>query len=127
MSKLQTEGKITVEGEALQQVQQDFAALGVKNDQCLNTIAKYQKEYGYLLDPHTACGIAAYEAFNGSDEIGITFATAHPAKFDEAITLIDIKQEFPAQIKALFEMPQHQTVVEHDKDEIVGQLQAFYK
>lgn len=43
MSKLQTEGKITVEGEALQQVQKDFAALGVKNDQCLNTIAKYQK------------------------------------------------------------------------------------
>ncbi|WP_405168977.1 threonine synthase [Paenibacillus sp. FSL H3-0286] len=126
MSKLQTEGKITVEGEALQQVQKDFAALGVKNDQCLNTIAKYQKEHGYLLDPHTACGIAAYEAFNGPDEIGITFATAHPAKFDEAITLIDIKQEFPAQIKALFEMPQHQTVVDHDKDEIVRQLQAFY-
>lgn len=40
--------------------------------------------------------------------------------------MIDIKQEFPAQIKALFEMPQHQTVVDHDKDEIVRQLQAFY-
>ncbi|WP_410513595.1 threonine synthase [Paenibacillus sp. BR2-3] len=127
MAALQSEGKITIEGEALEQVQSDFAALGVKNDQCLSTIGKYQSEYGYLLDPHTACGIAAYESFNGPDEVGITFATAHPAKFDEAIALIDIKQEFPAEIEALFKMPQHQTVVEHSKDEIVRQLQAFYE
>jgi threonine synthase len=127
MSALQSEGKITIEGELLQQVQADFAALGVKNDQCLSTIGKYQKEYGYLLDPHTACGIAAYEAYNGPDELGITFATAHPAKFDEAIALVDIKQEFPAEIEALFSMPQHQTVVEHSKDEIVHELKFFYE
>ncbi|MNW57067.1 Threonine synthase [compost metagenome] len=127
MSKLQTEGKITIAGEALQQVQADFAALGVKNQQCLDTIGKYNKEYDYLLDPHTACGIAAYEQFNGAGETAITFATAHPAKFDESIALVGIKQEFPEQIAALFSLPQHQTVVEHDKDVIVRELQAFYE
>ncbi|MBT2290356.1 threonine synthase [Paenibacillus albidus] len=127
MAALQSEGKITIDGTDLEQVQTDFAALGVKNQRCLDTIGKYQNEFGYLLDPHTACGIAAYEAFNGEGEIGITFATAHPAKFDEAIALIDIKQEFPAQIAALFEMPQHQTVVEHDKEAIVRELKAFYE
>ncbi|KGE19295.1 threonine synthase [Paenibacillus wynnii] len=127
MSALQSDGKITIEGETLQQVQSDFAALGVKNELCLDTISKYQKAHGYLLDPHTACGIAAYEAFNGPDELGITFATAHPAKFDEAIALIDIKQEFPEEIEALFLMPQHQTVVDHNKDEIVQLLKFFYE
>ncbi|MEK5024186.1 threonine synthase [Paenibacillus sp. FSL M7-1046] len=126
MSQLQTDGKITVDGELFNQVQADFAALGVKNQQCLDTIGKYEQEYGYLLDPHTACGIAAYEAFSGPGETAITFATAHPAKFDEAIALTGIKQDFPAQISALFEKPQHMTVVEHDKAEIVRQLQAFY-
>ncbi|MNC09486.1 Threonine synthase [compost metagenome] len=126
MAQLQTEGKINVDGEAFARVQQDFAALGVKNQQCLDTISKYEQEYGYLLDPHTACGIAAYEAFSGPDETAITFATAHPAKFDEAIALTGIKQEFPAPISALFSMPQHQTVVEHDKAEIVRQLVKFY-
>ncbi|MNI87480.1 threonine synthase [compost metagenome] len=58
--------------------------------------------------------------------MAVTFATAHPAKFDEAIALTGIKQEFPAQISALFEMPQHMTVVEHDKAAIVRELQAFY-
>jgi threonine synthase len=127
MSKLQSEGKITVDGKLLEQVQSDFAALGAKNQQCLDTIGKYKQEYDYLLDPHTACGIAAYEAFNGEGETAISFATAHPAKFDEAIQLIDIKQEFPAQIAALFEMPQHQTVVEHDPEAIVRELKAFYE
>ncbi|WP_379132045.1 threonine synthase [Paenibacillus sp. sgz500958] len=127
MAALQSDGVITIAGEMFEQVQRDFAALGVKNEQCLNMISTYQQEYGYLLDPHTACGIAAYEAFNGPDEIGITFATAHPAKFDEAIALIDIKQEFPEEIAALSSMPQHQTVVEHSKEEIVQQLQAFYE
>ncbi|MBW4082403.1 threonine synthase [Paenibacillus sp. S150] len=126
MAQLQTEGKITVEGAAFAQVQQDFSALGVKNQQCLDTIGKYEREYGYLLDPHTACGIAAYEAFSSPEETNITFATAHPAKFNEAIALTGIRQEFPAPISALFSMPQFMTVVEHDKAEIVRQLVEFY-
>ncbi|ASA25912.1 threonine synthase [Paenibacillus donghaensis] len=126
MSGLQREGSITVSGADLQRVQADFSALGVKNAQCLETITKYSGESGYLLDPHTACGVAAYEALGGPDETTITFATAHPAKFNEAIQLTGIGQEFPAPIQALFEMPQHQTLVDYDKAEIVRQLQAFY-
>lgn len=126
MSALQSEGKITVDGELFAKVQADFAALGVKNQQCLDIIGKYEKTFGYLLDPHTACGIAAYEAFSGPGETTISYATAHPAKFDESIALTGIKQDFPAQISALFDMPQYQTVVEHDKEQIVRELQAFY-
>ncbi|MNE81175.1 hypothetical protein D3C80_1778050 [compost metagenome] len=58
--------------------------------------------------------------------MAVTFATAHPAKFDEAIALTGIKQEFPAQISALSDIPQHMTVVEHDKAAIVRELVDFY-
>lgn len=127
MAKLQSEGKITVSGELLAQVQQDFSALGVKNGPCLEIISKYNQTYGYLLDPHTACGIAAYEAFSGQDEIGITFATAHPAKFDEAISLTGIRQTFPAEIAALSSLPQHMTLVVNDKPTIARELVGFYE
>lgn len=126
MAALQSEGSFTVDGELLARVQKDFSALGVKNAQCLEIISQYKQESGYLLDPHSACGVAACEKFGASDETSIAFATAHPAKFDEAITLTGVKQEFPAQIAALFEQPQHQVVVDHDKAEIVRQLVAFY-
>ncbi|HEY2491875.1 MAG TPA: threonine synthase [Paenibacillus sp.] len=127
MKKFQEEGEIVISPEDLDRVKSDFEAYGANNEQCLELISKYKADYGYLLDPHTACGIAAYEEYNGEDEICISFATAHPAKFDEAITQCDIKQEFPAEIEQLFSMSQHQSVIDHNKEEIVRQLEAFYE
>ena len=53
-----------VSEEQLRQVQADFAAHGVEGEECLQTISKYYAETDYLLDPHTACGVAAYENCN---------------------------------------------------------------
>ncbi len=62
-----------------------FAA-GVGNtEQTLATIRRYHETYGYLLDPHTAVGIAVGEPFHQKDEPLIALATAHPAKFSQAI------------------------------------------
>ncbi|MGF7048150.1 threonine synthase [Paenibacillus sp. DS2015] len=127
MKKFQEEGQIVISPEDLVRVKSDFEAYGANNKECLELIRKYQADYDYLLDPHTACGIAAYEQYNGEDEICISFATAHPAKFDEAIAQCDIKQEFPTEIEKLFSMSQHQTVIDHNKEEIVSQLETFYE
>ncbi|UUZ82462.1 threonine synthase [Paenibacillus sp. P26] len=127
MNGFKSEGNITVGPELLQQVQKDFAAYGVQGEECLQTIGKYDKEFDYLLDPHTACGVAAYEHCSGADEICVTLATAHPAKFDEAIRLCGIQQEFPEEIQQLFDKPQYQTIVDNATDEIVAQLVKFFK
>lgn len=126
MKELQQNGNITVSAESLGKVQHDFAAYGASNEQCLQVMASCQQEYDYLLDPHTACGIAAYEAEAGVGEVTVTFATAHPAKFDEAVRLLNIEQPFPPQIAKLFTLPQHQKIVEHHKAEIARELEAFY-
>ncbi|MBT3375744.1 MAG: threonine synthase [Lentisphaerae bacterium] len=52
----------------------------------LATIRKYHQEYGYLLDPHTAVGVAIGERFLSGSEPTVCLATAHPAKFGAAIT-----------------------------------------
>lgn len=51
----------------------------------LRTIAQFHREYGYLLDPHTAVGVAA--ALRRIDEgvPMVCLSTAHPAKFPDAI------------------------------------------
>lgn len=126
MKNLQNAGEIVISADDLVRVQDDFEAYGASNEQCLQLISTYTAEYDYLLDPHTACGVAAYEAYNGEDEICISFATAHPAKFNEAIAQCDIKQEFPAEIEQLFSKPQHQLVIDHNKEAIVSELEAFY-
>ncbi|WP_270166617.1 threonine synthase [Paenibacillus sp. SYP-B4298] len=127
MRQFKAEGQITIGSEQLTQVQTDFAAHGVSNDECLGTIRQTHETTGYLLDPHTACGIAAAKTHSGSGEITVTLATAHPAKFDESIQLAQIEQTFPAEISALFDKPQHQTIVDHSKEAVVEHIVKLYQ
>jgi threonine synthase len=126
MNQFKSEGKIVVGVEQLRQVKADFAAHGVIGKECLQTISKYYAETNYLLDPHTACGVAAYEICNQEGEVCVTLATAHPAKFNESIELCDIEQSFPKEISKLFDQPQSKEIVDADKDEIARQLKSFF-
>ncbi|WML27128.1 threonine synthase [Neobacillus sp. OS1-33] len=126
MEKFKAEGKIVVNAEQLFQVKEDFAAHGVDGGECLQTISTYYAETSYLLDPHTACGVAAYDKCNQPNEVCVTLATAHPAKFNESIERCNIEQTFPEQISQLFNKPQHLEVVEADKDEIVRNLEKLF-
>lgn len=49
------------------------------------TIKKYHDQYGYVLDPHTAVGVYVAEQFKSDTAPTICLATAHPAKFTQAI------------------------------------------
>ncbi|PEQ93996.1 threonine synthase [Bacillus sp. AFS006103] len=126
MEKFKAEGKIVVNAEQLHQVKEDFAAHGVEGEECLQTISTYYAETRYLLDPHTACGVAAYDKCNQPNEVCVTLATAHPAKFNESIERCNIEQKFPEQISQLFNKPQHLEVVEAEKDEIVQNLEKLF-
>lgn len=53
--------------------------------QTLETIRRYHREADYLLDPHTAVGVHVGEQFLDDAEPMICLATAHPAKFGQAI------------------------------------------
>ncbi|SEC46902.1 threonine synthase [Paenibacillus sp. GP183] len=126
MTQFKAEGRIVITEDALKQVQADFSAYSVKNEDCLNTISEYYEKYDYLLDPHTACGAAASDKLAESDEVTVVLATAHPAKFDEAIRLLKISQSYPRQIEELFDKLQIQTVVSGISEEIKEQLVKFF-
>ncbi|MEC0269917.1 threonine synthase, partial [Paenibacillus anseongense] len=126
MAQFKAEGRIVIPADKLQAVQADFAAYGVQNEECLDTISSYYKEYGYLLDPHTACGVAAADRIAADSEVTVALSTAHPAKFDESIRLRGIEQTYPQQIQALFDKPQFQTVVGGSNEEIKDQLVKFF-
>jgi threonine synthase len=75
-----------------------FAAGRGDTASTLATIKRYHTEYGYVMDPHTAVGVFVAEQFNegralsmkaprtaGTAVPTICLATAHPAKFTQAI------------------------------------------
>jgi threonine synthase len=126
MEQFKAEGRVVIPADKLQAVQADFAAYGVQNDECLDTISEYYEKYAYLLDPHTACGVAAADKLAVAGEVTVALSTAHPAKFDESIRLRSIEQTYPQQIQDLFNKPQFQTVVGGTNDEIKDQLVKFF-
>lgn len=126
MDQFKAEGQIVISGEALNKVQAEFGAHGVQGQECLSTIKKYEAENGYLLDPHSACGVAAADKYSADKEITVSLATAHPAKFNEAIELCGIEQQFPEQIASLFNKEQRQTRVDGSLTAVVNELEAFY-
>lgn len=126
MKEFKTNGRIEIDQEMLAQVQRDFSACSVGNEACLDTIRAYSKQYGYLLDPHTACGASAADKIAADGEVTVMLSTAHPAKFDEAVKLCDIGQEFPDPIQALFDKPQFQTRVDGTSAEVKKELLRFF-
>ncbi|GLR63285.1 threonine synthase [Marinospirillum insulare] len=78
--------------KAWSKAQEVFASLAVDDATILKVITDAFKRTGELLDPHTATGyLAAEKCATDSSTPVITLATAHPAKFEEAI----IKAGFP--------------------------------
>lgn len=62
-----------------------FAATRVDTETTLATLRKTWENHGMILDPHTAVGVAAGEALRLPGDPLVCLATAHPAKFTDAI------------------------------------------
>ncbi len=84
-NQLKAEGRISFSPPELQQMQQVFCSASVNREQTLEIIGTFKQETGYLLDPHTAVGVkAAKDLITDASKV-ICLATAHPAKFGEAV------------------------------------------
>ena len=69
--------------------------------QIADTMRRCQKETGYILDPHGACGYQALKEQLQPGEIGVFCETAHPAKFKEKVDAIDnIDVPIPERLQA---------------------------
>jgi len=76
-------------------------------------IARTFRERGYLADPHTAVGLAAARTLRlGRERPVVCLATAHPAKFPDAVALaVGEHPALPERLSDLFERPEHYDVL----------------
>ncbi len=91
----------------------------------LATIRAYWEAYGYLLDPHTAVGVSVGMHFLQDGVPMICLATAHPAKFGDAIrqaTGLDLAHH-PI-LDALAELPTRVQVVPARKEAVAAIVKA---
>lgn len=99
-------GRMTFTADEQQQVTTGFRSLSVNDDSIINEIRSFHAATGYVLDPHTAVGVRAGRALASSDVPMICLATAHAAKFPEAVhQAIGRNPERPASLDGLEERP----------------------
>ncbi len=81
---------------------------------------------GYLADPHTAIGIAAARALPCAHVPIVAAATAHPAKFPDAIeAATGQRPPLPPRLADLYERPERFTRAAHDLGAVEAQVRAF--
>jgi len=105
MQNLQQSGTFEIDALRLEAMRTVFSAARVDEDTTSSTIAQMLRESGELIDPHTAVGVAAAYADRG--DLGtpmVTLATAHPAKFPDAVArATGIHPVLPPRMSDLFE------------------------
>jgi threonine synthase len=85
MASFQRTGRLSFPAEERAQIAEDFAAVTVDTEQTLATIRDFHAATGYVLDPHTAVGVRAGRELSGGEAPVVCLATAHPAKFGDAV------------------------------------------
>jgi len=79
-------GAMHLSEAALGQARNLFSSFRLDDSDMLNVVADVYRGSAYLLDPHTAIGVAAGRSENQNPQVPmVCLATAHPAKFPEAI------------------------------------------
>jgi threonine synthase len=85
MGAFRAGGRMTVPDGAWRRATALFRGLAVDDAATLAEIRAVEASTGYLVDPHTAVGMAAARALAPQGIQTVVAATAHPAKFPDAI------------------------------------------
>ncbi len=92
------------------------------------TEAEIRRLYGlgYLADPHTAIGIAAARVLPCSHVPTVVVATAHPAKFPDAIErATGLRPALPPRLADLFDRTEIYSTAPNSLDAVEAQVRAF--
>ncbi|MBL4689999.1 MAG: threonine synthase [Rhodospirillales bacterium] len=86
MEEFRDSGRFSIDDTVLESAQFLFYGARFDDETTKQTIRKVYEDTGELIDPHTAIGIAAARVQRRDRSVPmITLATAHPAKFPDAI------------------------------------------
>jgi threonine synthase len=102
-----------------------FQAAALDDRATLEVIREVHDAHGVLVDPHTAVGIGAARACRTGDAPMVALATAHPAKFPDAVEqATGVRPPVPARLADVLERPERFDVLPADVEAIRAHVLA---
>ena len=140
MDDLARDGKSQLNDVELASLQEDFSASYSDDEECEIVVGAYAKKE-YIMDPHTATCMKAYETLREKALKTVVYSTAEWTKFSPSVAKSlghTVKEDtealkwvsthtnvsVPAMIEGLFEKPMIHTVVV-EKEDIKGEMLRF--
>ncbi|SEA46638.1 L-threonine synthase [Desulfuromusa kysingii] len=85
MASFKQNGRLDFTADQKQRLKNDFSTSSINDEETLATIKSFYLENGYILDPHTAVGVAVGRKESNPQTPLVCLATAHPAKFGDTV------------------------------------------
>ena len=124
MQSLAQSGAFTIGDRQLEQIRHEFESGATSEAETQAVIRDTLAATGELLDPHTAVGYAVARKLPPSSSPMVTLATAHPAKFPDAVEKASgVRPGLPPRLGHLLSRPERFTVLPND----VGTVRDFIR
>lgn len=107
---------LTIPKPVLSDLKRRYLAASADDAETKAAIARVRERSGLVIDPHTAVGVAAADKLPGAlNGPVVLLATAHPAKFPDAIKqAIGIPTEIPSKLAAIMSLEERYTVLPNE-------------
>ncbi|MBE89639.1 MAG: threonine synthase [Rhodospirillaceae bacterium] len=118
MAEFRDSGKLTIAETVWEKSRERFDACRIDDVMTSEVIDRVYREHGMLIDPHTAVAMeaACVKRRNPSLEM-VSLATAHPAKFPDAVkNATGITPELPVHLSDLLEREERFTLLSNQLD-----------
>ncbi len=126
MQAFRAGGRMPVPDAAWRAACRQFGGFSLDDPGTVAEIQRLHDECGYLADPHSAIGIAAARAWPNPDRVPVVaMATAHPAKFPDAMERATGRRPpLPRHLADLYDRPEHFTRAPADLGAIEDRIRA---
>jgi threonine synthase len=125
MHDFEAHGGTTLSREARDLAAADFTSARIDHA-AMTEAMRWAYQRGHIIDPHTAIGLAAARTADLPDTVPVvTLATAHPAKFPDAVAAaLQVEAQQPPPIAALFELEELSVRLPASYDAVVDYIGA---
>jgi threonine synthase len=118
MKNFESKNSLSIKKNTNEKILESFKSFSINQKRTLEVIRNVYEKYNIILDPHTAVGFAAsldYLGENNKEHTVVSLATAHPAKFSNAVLkAIGKKPILPKKYENIFELEERCEILDNN-------------
>jgi len=125
MAEFAADGAYAIPSAALERMRTDFVAERIDERACAEEMGRAYRDSGMVLDPHSAIAVAAARrlAATSPSTPTIALATAHPAKFPDAVErATGVRIALPPHLADLMDHDETLVILPNDRSAVADYL-----